>query len=170
MIYLGCFVMTGALTLIMAHTAVAATVYPLLMAIYALYGEEDRPTKFGKGLFLGMAFTAGAGSIITLLGAARGAVAISFFKEITGREISFFQLTYYMLPIGFSMVFLLWGYFMIFYKPERRTIPGLRERAKGLHARAWTDDPHSDTDACDCYGHRNRHEFTVFYPRVWIAQ
>ena len=89
MIYLGCFTLTAALTLIMAHTAVAATIFPLLMAIYALYKEDDRPTRFGKGLFIGMAFTAGAGSIVTLLGAARGAVAIGFFKEATGREISF---------------------------------------------------------------------------------
>ncbi len=133
MIYLGCFVMTAGLTLIMAHTAVAATVYPLLMAIYALYGEGNRPTKFGKGLFMGMAFTAGAGSIVTLLGAARGAVAISFFKEITGREISFFELSYYMFPIGWVMVFALWGFFMVFYKPEKKTIDGLRERARALH-------------------------------------
>ena len=74
MIYLGCFVLTAALTHLMAHTAVAATVFPLLLAIYSLYGEGDKPTKFGKGLFIGMAYVAGAGSIITLLGAARGAV------------------------------------------------------------------------------------------------
>jgi sodium-dependent dicarboxylate transporter 2/3/5 len=78
MIYLGCFVLTAALTHIMAHTAVAATIYPLLVAIYAMYGEGDKPTKFGKGLFIGMAYIAGAGSIVTLLGAARGAVALDF--------------------------------------------------------------------------------------------
>jgi sodium-dependent dicarboxylate transporter 2/3/5 len=135
MIYLGCFVMTAALTHIMAHTAVAATIYPLLMAIYALYGEEDRPTKFGKGLFIGMAYVAGAGSIITLLGAARGAVAIGFYKDIVGREIAFFELTKYMFPVGWLMTFVLWGFFMIFFKPEKATIPGLRERAKNLYAR-----------------------------------
>jgi sodium-dependent dicarboxylate transporter 2/3/5 len=36
MILLGCFLMTSALTHVMAHTAVAAAVYPLMMAIYAL--------------------------------------------------------------------------------------------------------------------------------------
>ncbi len=134
MIYLGSFVMTAALTIIMAHTAVAAAVFPLLMAIYALYDEEgEKPTKFGKGLFMGMAFVAGAGSIITLLGAARGAVAIGFFRDITGREISFFELSYYMLPVGVVMVILLWFFFMIFFKPERPTIPGLRERAIELN-------------------------------------
>jgi sodium-dependent dicarboxylate transporter 2/3/5 len=135
MIYLGTFVMTASLTLIMAHTAVAATVFPLLMAIYSLYGEDDRPTKFGKGLFIGMAFTAGAGSIITLLGAARGAVAIGFYNDIVGREISFFELTYYMFPVGVVMVFLLWGFLMIIFKPEKKTIPGLRERAQTLYSR-----------------------------------
>lgn len=95
-IYLGAFAIIGILTLIMAHTAVAAAVYPILMTIHALYEENEQPTKFGKGLFIGMAYTAGAGSIVTLLGAARGPAAIGFFKEITsspgmpGREISFF--------------------------------------------------------------------------------
>jgi sodium-dependent dicarboxylate transporter 2/3/5 len=134
MIYLGCFVMTSGLTLIMAHTAVAATIYPLLVAVYALYTDESGPTKFGKGLFMGMAFVAGAGSIITLLGAARGAVALGFFAETTGRSIGFFELTWYMFPVGFLMTFLLWGYFMIIFPPEKKTIPGLRERVARLNA------------------------------------
>jgi sodium-dependent dicarboxylate transporter 2/3/5 len=134
MIYLGCFVVTAALTHIMAHTAVAATIYPLLVSIYALYGEGDRKTRFGKGLFMGMAYVAGAGSIVTLLGAARGAVALGFFKEIAGRDITFFQLTWYMFPIGWVMTIILWVFFMIVFKPEKETIPGLRERARQLNA------------------------------------
>ncbi|MBB5348287.1 SLC13/DASS family transporter [Desulfoprunum benzoelyticum] len=133
MIYLGCFVMTAALTHLMAHTAVAATMFPLLMAINAFYSDSDHPTKFGKGLFIGMAYVAGAGSIITLLGAARGAVAIGFFKEMTGKEISFFELSYYMAPIGWLMVFLLWGFIMLVCKPEKAVIPGLKEKAKRMY-------------------------------------
>ncbi len=132
-IYLGVFVVTALLTHIMAHTAVAATVYPLLLAIYSLYGEGDKPTKFGKGLFMGMAFVAGAGSIVTLLGAARGAVALGFYKEIVNKDVTFFELTWYMAPIGWIMVFILWGFFMFFMKPEKKTIPGLREKAKELN-------------------------------------
>ncbi len=132
-IYLGCFVMTAILTHVMAHTAVAATIFPLLVAIYRLYEEGDEPTKFGKGLFIGMAYVAGAGSIVTLLGAARGAVALGFFKEITGQDITFFGLTWYMFPIGWTMVFVLWAFFMVYYRPERASIPGLRERARDLY-------------------------------------
>ena len=134
MIYLGCFVVTAALTHIMAHTAVAATIYPLLVSIYALYGEGDKKTRFGKGLFIGMAYVAGAGSIVTLLGAARGAVALGFYKDIVGQDISFFHLTWYMFPVGWIMTFLLWGFFMVFFKPEKATIPGLREKARQLNS------------------------------------
>ncbi|OGQ79109.1 MAG: transporter [Deltaproteobacteria bacterium RIFOXYA12_FULL_58_15] len=134
MIYLGCFVMTSALTLVMAHTAVAATVYPLFLAIYGLYQEDGKPTKFGKGLFIGMAFICGAGSIVTLLGSARAAVALGFYNQITGKTITFFELTYYMLPLGATLTFLLWAYFMLYYRPERKTIPGLRDRARKLYA------------------------------------
>lgn len=133
MIYLGCFVMTAALTHLMAHTAVAATMFPLLMAIHALYSENGEPTKFGKGMFIGMAYVAGAGSIITLLGAARGAVALGFYKDIMNVDISFFKLTMYMFPIGWLMVFLLWGFFMIFCKPERKNIDGLKEKSKRMY-------------------------------------
>lgn len=135
MIYLGSFIMTAAMTLIMAHTAVAAAVYPLLMAIYSLYSNDSKPTKFGQGLFIGMAFVAGAGSIITLLGAARGAVALGFFRDITGREISFFELSYYMAPVGILMTILLWVFIMIFFKPEHKVITGLRGRVAILNSK-----------------------------------
>ncbi len=143
MIYLGCFVVTAAMTHIMAHTAVAATIYPLLLSIYAMYDEGDKPTRFGKGLFIGMAYVAGAGSVVTLLGAARGAVALGFYNDVMAKgiasganlDISFFTLTKFMFPIGWLMTFLLWGFFMIFFKPEKKTIPGLRERAAKLNSK-----------------------------------
>jgi len=134
MILLGCFVVTTALTHVMAHTAVAATVYPLFLTIYALYGEGEKPTRFGRALFMGMAYVAGAGSIITLLGAARGAVAIGFFNDIAGKNVSFFELTYYMFPVGWLMTFALWGFFMIFCRPEKKVIEGLRAKARQLNS------------------------------------
>jgi len=133
MILLGCFVMTGLLTHVMAHTAVAATMFPLLMAIHTLYSENDEPTRFGKALFIGMAYVAGAGSIITLLGAARGAVALGFYKDIMNVNISFFELTMYMFPIGWLMILLLWGFFMIACRPEKARIEGLKERSKQMY-------------------------------------
>jgi sodium-dependent dicarboxylate transporter 2/3/5 len=112
------------------------------MTIHALYSEEDGPTRFGKGLFIGMAFVAGAGSIITLLGSARAAVALGFYKDIMHVDISFFQLSMYMFPVGWLMVFLLWGFFMLVCKPEKDRIDGLKERAKTMYTELgrWTRD------------------------------
>ncbi len=136
MIYLGCFTLTAALSHVMAHTAVAATMYPLLAIIYGMYEEEENgSTRFGKGLFMGMAYVAGAGSIVTLLGAARGVVALGFYTDIVGREISFFELSKYMFLPGWAMTFILWGFFMVLFKPERGSIPGLKRRAAGLYRR-----------------------------------
>lgn len=132
MIMLGCFVITAMLTHFMAHTAAAATIFPLLLAIYALYGKPDHPTNFGKALFMGMAYVAGAGSIITFLGAARGPAAAGMFKEFTGRDIGFFELTKYMFLLGWTMVIIIWGYMMIFLKPEKKSIPGLKEKVQRL--------------------------------------
>ncbi|MGB5621943.1 MAG: SLC13 family permease [Gammaproteobacteria bacterium] len=134
-IYLGAFVMTAGMTLVMAQTAVAAAVYPLLMTIYSLYEEDAHPTRFGKGLFIGMAFTAGAGSIITLLGAARTAVAVGFYRQLVGREVDFFEISYYLFPVGALMVLLIWLYVIVMYRPERDVIPGLSFRARKLHQR-----------------------------------
>jgi sodium-dependent dicarboxylate transporter 2/3/5 len=144
MILLGSFLVVGAMTLIMAHTAVAAAIFPLLVAIHSLYSESDQPTKFGKGLFIGMAWAAGAGSIITFLGAARGVAAAGMFKEFTrgasikgvlfpqGYDIGFFELTWYMLPLGLIMILAIWLIIITFFKPERAQIEGLRERAADL--------------------------------------
>ncbi len=132
MILLGCLVVTAGLAHFMAHTAAAATVFPILLAIYALYGEGNKESKFGKALFIGMAYAAGAGSIVTFLGAARGPAAAGMFKEFTGRDVGFFELTKYMFSVGWIMIFLIWGYLMIFLKPEKNVIHGLKEKVKRL--------------------------------------
>ena len=132
-ILLGTFIIIAGMTLLMAHTVVAAAIFPLLVAIHSLYSESDQPTRFGKGMFIGMAWTAGAGSIITFLGSARAVAGAGMFKKFTGGvDIGFFELTWYMLPLGVIMVFLIWLIVITFFKPERSTIDGLRERVATL--------------------------------------
>jgi len=128
MIVLGALVVTAGLAHFMAHTAAAATVFPILLAINSLYGEGEKPTKFGKSLFIGMAYAAGAGSVITFLGSARAAAGAGMFAQFTGKYISFFELTKYMFLIGWVMVFVIWIVLMIFLKPEKKVITGLRDK------------------------------------------
>ncbi len=134
-IYLACLLLVSGMTLIMVHTTVAAVVFPLFMAVHALYSEDNRPTRFGKGLFTGLAFAVGAGSVMTLLGSARAAFALGFFREAAGRSVGFCELACAMAPLGVVMTVLLWGYTRLRFPPERETIPGLQDRMQRLYAR-----------------------------------
>jgi sodium-dependent dicarboxylate transporter 2/3/5 len=135
MITLGAFVMTGLLALIMAHTAATAAIFPLLMAIHSVYDDSGKETRFGKGLFIGMAYAAGAGSIVSMLGSGRAPVALSIFKNIAGREISFFGLIYYMFPLSMAMILCIWLFLTIVFPPEKKVMQGLRNRLVSLGSR-----------------------------------
>ena len=75
-ILLGCLVVTAAAAPMSWRTPRSPPpCSPSCWPSYALYKEGEGPSRFGKGLFIGMAYAAGAGSIITLLGAARGPAA-----------------------------------------------------------------------------------------------
>ncbi len=128
-ILLGVFLITAGLTHLMAHTAVAATMFPLLLVIMNMYGKANVSTNFGKAMFIGMAYSAGAGSLCTLLGAARGPVALGFFQEFTGNTVTFLELSKVMMPFGWVTVFLVWFLLCyVFFKPEQLKIEGLREK------------------------------------------
>jgi sodium-dependent dicarboxylate transporter 2/3/5 len=133
-IMLGCLVISALLAHMMAHTAVAATMFPILMAIHGLYDEDQAPTKFGRGLFIGMAYACGAGSIATYLGSARAAAGAGMYLEFTGKSVSFGELSYYLLPFGWVMVFLIWGMMLLFFKPEKKEITGLKKKAQKLYS------------------------------------
>ena len=137
-ILLGVFIVTALLTHIMAHTAVAATMFPILVTILALYNGDNsdgKPSKFGKALFIGMAYTAGAGSICTLLGGARNPAAVGFYTQFTGKEVSFVDFSLHLAPFGWASVFIIWALLMFLYKPEKSHIPGLRNKARSEYAK-----------------------------------
>ncbi len=138
MILLGVFIVTALLTHIMAHTAVAATMFPILVTILALYNGDNsdgKPSKFGKALFIGMAYTAGAGSICTLLGGARNPAAVGFYTQFTGKEVSFVDFSLHLAPFGWASVFIIWALLMFLYKPEKSHIPGLRNKARSEYTK-----------------------------------
>jgi len=128
-LYLASFLMTAGLTLFMAHTAAVAAIFPVLLQIYGRYRSDGTPTNFGRGLFIGMAYAASAGSIITLLGSARGAVALGYFHDIVGRDIHFAQLTWYLAPLGLTMVLVIWLIMLWRFPPESERVEGLKDYA-----------------------------------------
>ena len=134
MILLGCMAVTAGLSHFMSHAMVAAIIFPMLVSIHELYSTDDRPTRFGKSLFIGMTFAASAGSIITMMGAARAPIAAGVFQTVTGKHIGFWNIPLHLFLIGWIMVFLIWGYLAIMLKPEQNRVAGLKERLKSLSA------------------------------------
>jgi sodium-dependent dicarboxylate transporter 2/3/5 len=110
-IMLGSFIISALLAHLMAHTAVAATMFPILMAINALYSE-----------------------VATYLGSARAAAGAGMYLEFTGKSVSFGELSFYLLPFSWVMVFLVWGMMLLFFKPESERILGLKDKATRLYA------------------------------------
>jgi sodium-dependent dicarboxylate transporter 2/3/5 len=51
---------------------------------------------------------------------------------MVGKNIGFFELTYFLFPVGWVMVFIIWGLMMLLFKPEKKIIPGLKEKARYL--------------------------------------
>ncbi|MCG6551784.1 MAG: anion permease [Candidatus Magnetominusculus sp. LBB02] len=134
MIYGGTFFVMAFLSHFMSNTSSAAAIFPLIWAIYSFYRREDVPTRFGKGLFMGMAFSAGAGSIFTLFSAPRAVLSIAIFKEVVQRDISFACYSKYMFVIGWVTILSIWIFMAVFFRPNRKSLSGLSNKFKELYA------------------------------------
>jgi sodium-dependent dicarboxylate transporter 2/3/5 len=70
--------------------------------------------------------------VISMLGSARAPAAAGMFREFAGRDIGFFDVPKYLFFLGWVMVFVTWGYLMIFLRPEKKRIEGLRSIVRNL--------------------------------------
>ncbi|KWT78990.1 SLC13 family permease [Candidatus Magnetominusculus xianensis] len=132
-IYGGTFFVMALLSHIMSNTSSAAAIFPLIWAIYSIYRREDVPTRFGKGLFMGMAFSAGAGSLFSMFSAPRAVVSAAIFKEVVNRDISFAGYSKYMFLIGWLVIIFIWIFSVVFFKPNRQSLSGLNDKFKELY-------------------------------------
>jgi len=80
-----------------------------------------------------MAYAAGAGSVATMLGSARAPAGVGMFKQFTGQDITFFELSKYLVPLSWIMVILVWLILITFFKPEKPRIEGLKKKAEDLY-------------------------------------
>ena len=135
LVLLGCLAATAGLAHFMTHTAAAATVFPIFAAISGFYQGGSKPTNFGKSLFIGMAYAAAAGGVVSMFGSGRTPVAMGMFREFTGKGIAFTDLTAHMFVLGWTMVFLIWAYLCLALRPEKKTVPGLQDRISELSSR-----------------------------------
>jgi sodium-dependent dicarboxylate transporter 2/3/5 len=128
---------TGFISMWISNTATAAMMYPIALAIGALFGTGTAADRTRTALMLGVAYSASIGGVGTLLGTPPNLIFAGAARELAGREVSFVDFMKIGTPIVAVLLPLCWGLlvFVLFRgkvdmgADARRT---LRERRAGL--------------------------------------
>jgi sodium-dependent dicarboxylate transporter 2/3/5 len=128
---------TGFISMWISNTATAAMMYPIALAIGALFGAGTAADRTRTALMLGVAYSASIGGVGTLLGTPPNLIFAGAARELAGREVSFVDFMKIGTPIVVVLLPLCWVLlvFVLFRgkvdmgADARRT---LRERRAGL--------------------------------------
>lgn len=116
---LGAILGIGALMscFIIAH-AVAAMLFPIVLEVVRATGAKAG-TKFGLAAFMAMAWGAVIGSNATLLGGARGPLALGILQNATGQTISFGEWTLWSMPVVIVLGLVSYGLLLLVMGDEK---------------------------------------------------
>lgn len=123
---LGVIVLSAFLSFWMSEHAVAAMMFPIVVAISA--SLELKPTKsnYGKALFLGMAWGCVIGGVATFLGGARAPLAVGILQEATGESIDFIKWALAALPTVIAMLAVMYLLLIILFPAEIKDVKRAR--------------------------------------------
>lgn len=123
---------TGAfLSLWMSEHAVAAMLFPIVLELVHSLGLEPLKSRYGKALFLAMAWGVIIGGVATFLGGARNPLAVGILKESTGVSIGFLEWIIAILPEVIALLLVALFILARFFKPEITSVERARENIKG---------------------------------------
>lgn len=146
-VILGVMVATAFISMWISNTATAAMMYPIVLAIAALFGEGPDARRARTALMLGMAYAASIGGMGTLLGTPPNLILAGAAKELTGQEVSFVAFMAVGVPIVAILLPLCWALLVFVLFRVDVSLGGdarslLRERRQSLGplrgGEAWT--------------------------------
>lgn len=91
--------LNAAMSFAMSEHAVAAMNFPIIVEVVAVLGLSPRRSRYGKALFLAMAWGSTIGGVATLLGGGRAPLALGILKEATDRSFGFVEWSVAILPL-----------------------------------------------------------------------
>jgi sodium-dependent dicarboxylate transporter 2/3/5 len=100
---------TGFVSMWISNTATAAMMYPIALAVGALFGSGTDADRTRTALMLGVAYAASIGGIGTLLGTPPNLIFAGAARELTGREVSFVDFMKVGVPIVAVLLPLCWA-------------------------------------------------------------
>ena len=99
---------TGFISMWISNTATAAMMYPIALAVGALFGAGTAADRTRTALMLGVAYSASIGGVGTLLGTPPNLIFAGAARELAGREVSFVNFMKIGTPIVAVLLPLCW--------------------------------------------------------------
>ena len=116
---LGVMLATAFVSMWISNTATAAMMYPIAIAIGALYGEGEAARSQRIALLLGVAFAASIGGMATLIGTPPNLILAGAARELIGVELDFFTFLKYGLPVAALLLPICWFLLVFVFHRER---------------------------------------------------
>jgi sodium-dependent dicarboxylate transporter 2/3/5 len=102
----------------MPEHAVAAMMFPIILEVSSQLRLEPGKSRYGKAMFLSLAWGAIIGGVGTYLGGARAPLAVGLLQEAYGEGITFLQWVRAAIPVVILMVPLATAHIMLLFPPE----------------------------------------------------
>jgi len=127
---------TAFLSMWISNTAAAALM--LTMALTLIDRIHDERGNFPKIMVLGIAYSATAGGLSTLVGTTTCAMAAGFLRDLIGYEITFLGWMAFGLPISILMILAIWILLFTIFPTDVKSIPSLEIQSRSLNEKQKT--------------------------------
>ena len=137
-IILGFMLATGFLSMWISNTATTVMMLPIALSVINQLKDhpetlENENKVFGKALMLGVAYSASAGGIATLIGTPPNLIFAGFIQENFNIEISFFQWMKIGFPVSIILMLFIWWFLTKYaFKLNKTGFPGGKEEIKKI--------------------------------------
>lgn len=105
---LGIMLATGFISMWISNTATAAMMYPIALAIGALYACDRAGDHTRTALMLGVAYAASIGGMATIIGTPPNLIVVGAMKELLGQSVGFAQFMALGTPITLLLIPMCW--------------------------------------------------------------
>ncbi len=119
---LGVIVLSAFFSFWMSEHAVAAMMFPIVIALTESLGLKPYNSNYGKILFLAMAWGCIIGGVATFLGGARAPLAVGILRDATGDTVDFITWTLATLPTVIVTLFVVYWLLILLYPIEVKEV------------------------------------------------
>lgn len=115
----GVMLATAFISMWISNTATAAMMYPIALAIGAMFGDGPAARSQRVALLLGVAFAASIGGMATMIGTPPNLILAGAARELIGVNLDFFSFLKFGLPITVVLLPAAWALLVFVFHRER---------------------------------------------------